>query len=140
MFKNNLIKALLGGFIGTIVFTVMGQFIAPHIIGFPMNIGKMIAGMIHSPENVGVMIHFVMGTILFPISYLLLGYNRIPGPGWLKGLLYLLPIYLVAMIVIVPMAGKGLFFDSFPAAMIALMGHLIYGVIMGAIIGTPKKA
>lgn len=140
MFKNNLIKALLGGFIGTIVFTVMGQFIAPHIIGFPMNIGKMIAGMIHSPENVGVMIHFVMGTILFPISYLLLGYNRIPGPGWLKGLLYLLPIYLVAMIVIVPMAGKGLFFDSFPTAMIALMGHLIYGVIMGAIIGTPKKA
>ena len=140
MFKNNLIKALLAGFIGTIVFTVMGQFIAPHIIGFPMNIGKMIAGMIHSPENVGVMIHFVMGTILFPISYLLLGYNRIPGPGWLKGLLYLLPIYLVAMIVIVPMAGKGLFFDSFPAAMIALMGHLIYGVIMGAIIGTPKKA
>ena len=140
MFKNNLIKALLGGFIGTIVFTVMGQFIAPHIIGFPMNIGKMIAGMIHSPENVGVMIHFVMGTILFPISYLLLGYNRIPGPSWLKGLLYLLPIYLVAMIVIVPMAGKGLFFDSFPAAMIALMGHLIYGVIMGAIIGTPKKA
>ena len=140
MFKNNLIKALLGGFIGTIVFTVMGQFIAPHIIGFPMNIGKMIAGMIHSPENVGVMIHFVMGTILFPISYLLLGYNRIPGPGWLKGLLYLLPIYLVAMIVIVPMAGKGLFFDSFPAAMIALMGHLIYGVIMGTIIGTPKKA
>ncbi|PST96262.1 hypothetical protein C9I87_04505 [Photobacterium iliopiscarium] len=140
MFKNNLIKALLAGFIGTIVFTVMGQFIAPHIIGFPMNIGKMIAGMIHSPENVGVMIHFVMGTILFPISYLLLGYNRIPGPGWLKGLLYLLPIYLVAMIIIVPMAGKGLFFDSFPAAMIALMGHLIYGVIMGAIIGTPKKA
>ena len=140
MFKNNLIKALLGGFIGTIAFTVMGQFIAPHIIGFPMNIGKMIAGMIHSPENVGVMIHFVMGTILFPISYLLLGYNRIPGPGWLKGLLYLLPIYLVAMIVIVPMAGKGLFFDSFPAAMIALMGHLIYGVIIGAIIGTPKKA
>lgn len=140
MLKNNIQKALLGGFIGTIVFTIMGQLIAPHIIGFPMNVGKMIAGMIHSPENVGIMIHFVMGTILFPISYLLIGYDRISGPGWLKGLIFLIPIYLVAMLVVVPMAGKGLFFHSLPAAMIALMGHLVYGAIMGSIIGTPKNS
>ena len=55
-------------------------------------------------------------------------------------LIYLIPIYLVAMLVVVPMAGKGLFFHSLPAAMIALMGHLVYGAIMGSIIGTPKNS
>ncbi len=139
MSTTNILKALLGGALGTLAFTFMGEFIAPHIIGHPMNIANMIAGMIHSSETVGIIIHFAIGIIVFPLSYLLIAYKRIPGPGWFKGIIYLIPIYLTAMLVIIPMAGKGLFFHSFPAAMVALMGHVIYGIIMGSIIGNSKK-
>ena len=31
--KDNMVRALLGGFVGTAIFTMMGLFLAPHVIG-----------------------------------------------------------------------------------------------------------
>jgi hypothetical protein len=44
------------------------------------------------------------------------------------------------MVVIMPILGQGFFFDSPPKAMVALIGHVAFGVCMGAIIGRPTKA
>ncbi|WP_279142897.1 DUF6789 family protein [Photobacterium phosphoreum] len=144
MFKDNIstgnvVKALVGGFLGTLAFTLMGKFLAPHLIGHSMDVAAIIAHMLGTSESIGLMMHFMVGTIVFPIGYLLIGYSRLPGSGWLRGLLFLIPIYLIAMTVVIPMAGKGLFFHSMPMSMVALMGHMVYGIILGAIIGTPKK-
>lgn len=144
MFKNNIstgnvVKALVGGFLGTLAFTLMGKFLAPHLIGHSMDVAAIIAHMLGTSESIGLMMHFMVGTIVFPIGYLLIGYSRLPGSGWLRGLLFLIPIYLIAMTVVIPMAGKGLFFHSMPMSMVALMGHMVYGIILGAIVGTPKK-
>jgi hypothetical protein len=35
--KEKLVRALAGGFVGTVIFTLMGQFLAPHVIGQPMD-------------------------------------------------------------------------------------------------------
>ncbi|PSU58840.1 DUF6789 family protein [Photobacterium phosphoreum] len=144
MFKDtistgNVVKALVGGFLGTLAFTLMGKFLAPHLIGHSMDVAAIIAHMLGTSESIGLMMHFMVGTIVFPIGYLLMGYSRLPGSGWLRGLLFLIPIYLIAMTVVIPMAGKGLFFHSMPMSMVALMGHMVYGIILGAIVGTPKK-
>jgi hypothetical protein len=144
MFKDNIstgnvVKALVGGFLGTLAFTLMGKFLAPHLIGHSMDVAAIIAHMLGTSESIGLMMHFMVGTIVFPIGYLLIGYSRLPGSGWLRGLLFLIPIYLIAMTVVIPMAGKGLFFHSMPMSMVALMGHMVYGIILGAIVGTPKK-
>ncbi|MCD9505937.1 DUF6789 family protein [Photobacterium phosphoreum] len=144
MFKDNIstgnvVKALVGGFLGTLAFTLMGKFLAPHLIGHSMDVAAIIAHMLGTSESIGLMMHFMVGTIVFPIGYLLIGYSRLPGSGWLSGLLFLIPIYLIAMTVVIPMAGKGLFFHSMPMSMVALMGHMVYGIILGAIVGTPKK-
>ena len=137
--KSNVVKALVGGFLGTLAFTLMGKFLAPHLIGQSMNVAAIIAHMLGTSESIGLIMHFMEGTIVFPIAYLLIGYRRLPGSGWLRGLVFLMPIYLIAMTVVMPIAGKGLFFHSMPMSMVALMGHMVYGIILGAIVGTPKK-
>ena len=77
MFKDNvstsnIVKALIGGFLGTLAFTLMGKFIAPHLIGHSMNVAAIIAHMLGTSDTVGLMMHFVVGTIVFPIGYLLI--------------------------------------------------------------------
>jgi hypothetical protein len=137
--KENLTKAFIGGFAGTAVFTLMGMFVAPNVIGQPMDVAALMAPMLGGSHTLGVIAHFVIGTIAFPIAYLLFGANNLPGPGWLRGALFLIPVYLVAMIVVMPILGQGLFFGGGPKAVVALAGHLVFGLVMGAIIGKPAS-
>ena len=137
--KSKLPRALIGGFVGTVLFTLMGMFVAPKVIGQPMDVAALIAPLLGGSHTAGVIAHFVTGTIVFPIAYLVLGIRWLPGPGWLRGALFLIPLYLVAMVVVMPFLGQGLFFGSAPKAMVALMGHVVFGLAMGAIIGKPAN-
>ena len=137
--KSKLPRALAGGFVGTVVFTLMGKFVAPHVIGQPMDVAALMAPMLGGSHTAGVIAHFVTGTVVFPIAYLILGLRYLPGPAWLRGAIFLIPLYLVAMAVIMPILGQGFFFGSPPKAMVALMGHVVFGLVMGAIIGKPAK-
>ena len=137
LIKENWIRALIGGFVGTVVFTLMGKFVAPQVIGQPMDVGVLLAPIFGGSHTVGSIAHFVNGSVLFPIAYLALGIRYLPGPGWLRGAIFLIPLYLGAMVVIMPILGHGFFFDSPPKAMVALMAHIAFGVFMGAIIGRP---
>jgi hypothetical protein len=137
--KENLTRAFIGGFAGTLVFTLMGMFVAPNVIGQPMDVAALVAPMLGGSHTLGVIAHFVIGTIAFPIAYLLFGADNLPGPGWLRGALFLIPVYLVAMIVVMPILGQGLFFGGGPKAIVALAGHLVFGLVMGAIIGKPAN-
>ena len=57
------------------------------------------------------------------------------GPPALRGALYGLAPFLVAQIVVIPMMGMPVFSGSVAMAMGSLIGHLIYGGIVGAIYG-----
>ena len=139
LIKEKLIRALVGGFVGTAIFTLMGKFLAPHVICQPMDVAALIAPMLGGSHTVGVVAHFVIGTFVFPIAYLILGIRKLPGPAWLRGALFLIPVYLVAMVVVMPILGQGLFFGSPSKAMVALMGHVVFGLVMGTIIGKPAN-
>jgi hypothetical protein len=51
----------------------------------------------------------------------------------------MIPVYLFAMLVVMPMLGQGFFFGNVHIAMVALMGHIVFGLAMGAIIGKPSE-
>ena len=68
--KTKLPRALVGGFVGTVLFTLMGMFVAPEVIGSPMDVAALIAPLLNGSHTAGVIAHFVTGTILFPIAYL----------------------------------------------------------------------
>jgi hypothetical protein len=68
--KSKLLRAFVGGFVGTVLFTLMGMFVAPKVIGQPMDVAALIAPVLGGSYTAGVIAHFVTGTILFPIAYL----------------------------------------------------------------------
>jgi hypothetical protein len=133
------VRALVGGFAGTVVFTLMGLFMAPHIIGQPMDVAVLLQPAMGGSYDMAFAAHFIAGSVIFPLLYLVVGLHNIPGPAWLRGALFLIPLYLTAMIIVMPTLGYGLFFESPPKAMVALIGHIAFGVVMGAVIGKQDK-
>ena len=97
-----------------------------------MDVAALIAPLLNGSHAAGVIAHFVTGTIVFPVIYLVFGIRWLPGPGWLRGALFLIPLYLGAMVVIMPLLGQGLFFGSAPKAMVALMGHIVFGLAVNS--------
>jgi len=104
-----------------------------------MDVAALMAPMLGGSHTAGVIAHFVTGTVVFPIAYLILGIRHLPGPAWLRGAIFMIPLYLVAMAVVMPLLGQDFFFGSPPKAMVALMGHVVFGLVMGAIIGKPAN-
>lgn len=137
--KNKLLKALTGGLVGTIIFTLMGEYMAPKILGQPMDVAALMAPMLGGSHTIGVIVHFIMGTFLFPIGYLVVGISNLKGPAPVRGAIFLSGMWLGAMTVMMPILGQGLFFNDPAKAMVALVAHIVFGIVMGAIIGKPDK-
>lgn len=132
-------KALLGGFLGTAVMTAMMYWVAPMMLPGPMDIAGMLGGMLGVSWEVGMLIHFVNGTVIFPLIYAVALYGVLPGQPWLKGSLWGIALWVLAGLAVMPMAGAGLFWANAPApamtAFMSLVGHIVYGAILGAVAG-----
>jgi hypothetical protein len=46
----------------------------------------------------------------------------------------------MAQLVVMPMMGMGVFSGSATLAMGSLIGHLVYGAVLGAVVGHPEHA
>ena len=140
--KPNIWKAIAGGFIGTVMLTLMMRFVAP-MMGVRMDIVGKLGEMTHTGMAGGLFMHFLNGTVIFPLIYVYLLYRWLPGTPWQKGLLWGLILWLGLETVMVPMMGGGIFsteMGGMKAVMAALIGHLVYGVLLGAIAGAPAVA
>jgi len=140
--KPNTWKAIAGGFIGTVMFTLMMRFVAP-MMGIRMDIVAKLGEMTHTGMAGGLFMHFLNGTVIFPLIYVYLLYRLLPGAPWQKGLLWGVILWLGVEIVMMPMMGSGIFSmetGGVKAVIAALTGHLVYGAILGAIAGAPAPA
>lgn len=127
-------RAALAGVIGTVAMTVVGLYAAPLMGMPPMNPAEMLAGAMGGNMLLGWVGHFSIGVIL-AIGYALVS-DALPGPAALRGALYGLAPFLLAQIAVMPMMGMPVFSGSVAMAMGSLVGHLIYGGIVGAVYGT----
>lgn len=137
--KPEIQKAVIGGAVGTAVMTLMMMYMAPMMTGMPMDVAAMIGGMVGS-YTVGMIVHIMMGVIAFPLAYLVF-YNFVPGAPWARGMIWGVVLWLGAIIVVMPMAGAGFLMSNvggMMAVIAALMGHLVYGGLLGAIAGGGK--
>lgn len=126
-------KAIAGGIIGTAVMTAVGLWMAPLMGMPPMNPAEMLAGVMGGNMAAGWMAHFAIGTILALIYAVVAPW--LAGPPAVRGALYGLAPFLVAQIMVMPMMGMPLFSGSAAMAMGSLIGHLVYGAIVGAVYG-----
>lgn len=132
-------RTLAGGFAATIVITLMMYFGASMMIGAPMDIAGELARMIGAPWIVGMLIHFVLGTVIFSFAYAMVAPRFLPGNAPIRGMLWGIALWLVAMLMMSPVMGKGLFMGAMPAAVASLVGHLAFGLTLGLIVPVPMK-
>ncbi len=141
--KPNLAKVFLGGLVGTAVMTLMMYFVAPMMLGAPMDIAAMLGSMMGGSWALGMMVHFMNGTVVFPLVYALVVGAFLPGPAAVKGMVWGALLWLAAQVMVMPMMGAG-FFSANAGGMMAvvasLMGHLVYGALLGSIGGVPARA
>lgn len=64
----DLVKAIAGGFLGTVVMTMMMYFIAPIMLGGPMDVAAMLGSFLGGSWLLGMLMHLINGSIVFPLS------------------------------------------------------------------------
>lgn len=132
-------KAVGGGFVGTVLMTAMMYFVAP-MMGLNMDVAGMLGSMLGIGWTLGMVMHFINGTIIFPAIYAFALYSWLRGGPTTRGTVWGVVLWLAAQTVVMPMAGAGLFSAAMGGMMAAagsLVGHLAYGAALGAVAGEP---
>ncbi len=141
--KPSVSKAILGGLAGTILITLMMYFVAPMMLGKPMDTAAMLGKMLGDSWILGMMMHFINGTVIFPLIYVFAIYPVLTGKPWIRGALWGVALWILSQAVVMPMMGGG-FLSSHMGGMMAvvasLMGHAAYGAVLGGITGGPVSA
>jgi len=135
--RPNLVRSIVGGVVGTAVMTAMMYVVAP-MMGLHMDIAQMLGSMLGNNWAAGMMMHIVNGAIIFPLIYVYLLYGWLPGGPIMKGTTWGVMLWLLAQVMVMPMMGAGFFSMAMGGMMAAagsLIGHLLYGSILGAIAG-----
>ena len=132
--RLNYTRVVGAGVVGTFVMTAVGLWIAP-AMGLPgMNPAEMLAGAMGGVAVLGWLGHVMIGSIL-ALIYAAFAASRLPGPPAVRGAVFSLAPWLMAQVVIIPMMGMPLFAGSMSMAMGSLAGHLVYGAVVGGIVG-----
>ncbi len=132
--RINYMRAVGAGLAGTLVMTAVGLWIAP-AMGIPrMNPAEMLASKMGGVAILGWLGHLMIGSIL-ALIYAAFFASRLPGPPPVRGAIFSLAPWLMAQVVVIPMMGMPLFSGSMPMAMGSLIGHLVFGAVVGGIVG-----
>jgi uncharacterized membrane protein YagU involved in acid resistance len=137
-FASALPRAIAGGFVGTVIFTLMMKFLAQKMIGHPMDIAAVLGTFTGLGVSAGMVMHLLIGSVGFAVGFLVVG-PYLPGPIWLRGVTFMAGVWLFAGLVAMPILGVGLLFGGAKEAMGALLGHVMLGAILGAVVRLPSR-
>jgi uncharacterized membrane protein YagU involved in acid resistance len=135
--KPNIGRTVLGGLAGTLAITFL-MYVGGPMMGLPrMDIAAMLGGMLGG-WGMGMAMHFLLGAIIFPLVYAVVLFARLPGSPAVKGILWGVILWVLAQMVVMPMMGAGVFglrMGGIMPAFGSLMGHVVYGALLGWIAG-----
>ena len=137
--KPSVGRAIAGGLVGTILLTLMMRFVAPMMTGQKMDVAGKLGDMTGMGPIAGMIMHFLVGSVIFGLIYALALFRFLPGAPWQKGLLSGVIFWLGLEILMMPMMGGGLFSSQMGGMKIvvaALIAHLVYGAALGLIAGS----
>jgi hypothetical protein len=132
---------VVGGFAGTLAMTMMMYTVAP-MMGVKMDIAGSLAGMLGAPWALGLVIHFLNGTVIFPLIYALVLFRYLKGGSTVRGITFGGLLWLMAQLAVMPMIGAGVFSSRMGgtlAVAASLMAHVVYGALLGRIAGASGK-
>lgn len=139
-------RATIAGVLGTLAMTML--FMIEPLLGLP----KMAEGgilstvMSASVANLpvgfvgGWIIHFGVGIVL-ALLYAVVVAPRMPGPPIVRGAVYGGLVFIGAQLVLMPLVGAGVFSGGDSARLMgSLLGHLLYGGVIGWYVGRGATA
>lgn len=138
---NKIVAGAVAGFAATVVLSVM--MIAKGMMGImpELDVIAMLSAMMGAPAVMGWIGHFMIGTLAWGIGFALL-YDMIPGSSAVaKGVVFGIAAWLGMMVMVMPMAGAGLFGMAMGimAPMMTLVLHVIFGAVLGAVYQAQAK-
>lgn len=125
--------ALIAGFVATAVLSMMMLAKQAMQLMPELDMIGMISGMMGTSRAVGWLVHFMVGTVVYGLAFLWIFAGLWPDAHWLSGVVLGAVGWLIAMVMMMPMAGKG-FFGMKLGAMVPVMSlvmHLVFGAILG---------
>jgi uncharacterized membrane protein YagU involved in acid resistance len=150
MKHSNFYRAILGGFLGTLVMTAL-LYLAP-LAGAPKAdiaallgsfFGHGIPAIMTGWWWAGMVWHFVNGTIVFSLIYAYLVYGWMAGENWFRGLVWGVVLWLAMEVILMPITGKGVFGDhatmQITRAVVAFIVFGMYGAVLGAVAGAQPE-
>ena len=140
--KTKLFRACFAGFLGTIVVTGMVTFASPTLVGGPSDIASVLARMLGGSWLAGMAMHFIVGTVVLPVLYVALVNRRLPGGPAVRGAAWGFALWVVSQLIVSPLAGSGFFgsaVNGVRALADSLIGHLVYGLVLGVFAGDPNE-
>lgn len=138
---NKIVAGAVAGFAATVVLSVM--MIAKGMMGImpELDVIAMLSAMMGAPAVMGWIGHFMIGTLAWGIGFALL-FDMIPGSSAVaKGVVFGIAAWLGMMVMVMPMAGAGLFGMAMGimAPMMTLVLHVIFGAVLGAVYQAQAK-
>ena len=84
----------------------------------------------------GLLFHFFVGTLLWGSVFGFV-HDYLPGPSWLRGVVFASTAALIVMLGIAPLSGSGFLCLKLGlfAPVVVVLFHLAYGAILGGIYG-----
>ena len=137
----NASRAVFAGVLGTVAMTAL--FLLEPLVGQPtMAEGGILstvmsATVAHLPVGVvgGWAVHFAVG-IALALVYAAIARGRLPGAPAVRGAMYGAVVFLFAQLVVMPLVGGGIFSNGDAGRLIgSLAGHLLYGAVVGVVVG-----
>ncbi len=129
-------KAVVGGIVGALAMSAVGLWVAPMMGIAKMNPADMLAMKMGGVPVLGWIGHLMIGVIL-AVVYARFVASRLSGPPAIRGAIFAIAPWLFAQLVMMPMMGMPVFSGAVSLAMGSLIGHIVFGLIVGAIVGVP---
>jgi len=142
---NTLGLMFISGFFATIAFDFWGQILSP-ALGFanlsPHGLARSLLGSLGLPANdfAGYFVHFyAVGLIGYPVGWMFifapLWQRFVGGTHWfLPSALYGFGLWIFAIGGITSVAGLPFFLNFTGIAWVALVGHVLYGIVLVAVL------
>jgi len=118
-------NGIVAGFIATLMLSALHE---------PLTLVTEAVG-VRAPVT-GLLFHFFVGTLLWGGAFGFL-HDFLPGPSWVRGIIFATAAALIVFIGIAPYTGAGLFclkLGLYAPAVVALF-HVAHGAILGGIYG-----
>ena len=145
--QTNISEGLIVGFIATVVLSLL--MVVKGMMGLmpEINVIKMLTAISHNYVNtpaapiIGWIIHFVIGTFLWGILFGLFATRRSKPSFTAKGVIFASYAWLAMMIVMMPLAGAGIFGVKLgiDVPLTTLLLHWVYGGVLGSVYGALNK-